>query len=130
MVKSVPPAFSVLFVLGLVLATCFSAAHAQPRKDGVDDVRGARWGYTITRDRKTVKGEFRVLNHEVFQNGRKVGDVRPKGSTETVIVINGVPELNGRAVLTKTDTKPPVWKGELKRANGNVWPIEVIMTDR
>ena len=105
-------------------------ADAQQRKDGKDDVVGARWQYVITHDKKKETGVFRVYNKEIFRGARKVGNVDPHGPDRTTLIVDGLPEINGRAELRKVGQRPPIWKGTLIRPNGSKWAMEVEVRDR
>src|SRR5947207_3008446 len=77
---------------------------AQANKDGVDDVVGARWEYEIHKVKdsdKSEKGLFRVKDKVIYRNNKKVGVIHAQSRTETTLLIDGLPELNGKATLTK-----------------------------
>lgn len=115
-----------LFILGSSDVT-----NAQDKKrDGKDDVVGARWEFEATYGEEVVTGTFRVYRKEVFLGGKKVGTVEPSSPTETKLVIDGHPKLNGTTVLTKTGQKPPIWRGKLQHKRGKEWKIVVRVKDR
>ncbi len=110
-----------------------SALAQKGNKDGVDDVVGARWHYEIhmVGDKEHVeKGLFRIKDKVIYRNNKKVGEVHAQSDTETTLIINGLPELNGKATLKKVDEKPPVWRGHLVRKDGAKWKMKVEMRDR
>ena len=99
-------------------------------KDGVEDVKGARWHYEIHKGKQAEKGVFRVDKKVIYRFDKKVGVVHAQGDGETKLEINGLPELNGKATLQKTKAKPPVWTGNLVRKDGTKWKMTVEMRDR
>ncbi len=117
----------------LLLAAPSVPARAQVTgKDGVDDVKGARWRYEVfSDDNKTLieKGLFRVNNKIMYKGGTKVGAIDAESRTETKLTIHGIPEINGTAELKKVGEKPPVWEGTLKRKNGKHYTMKVVFRD-
>jgi hypothetical protein len=69
--------------------------------DGKDDVVGAIWRYTLTRDGKEESGQFRVYQREICKGSEKVGVVEPKDKDETTLTFKNWPDMNGRATLRK-----------------------------
>ena len=102
----------------LMIGFCLPASGQTTGKDRVEDVVGARWHYEITNgtDKKPVeKGVFRVNQKIIYKGKNKVGAVQAQNQTETKLVIDGIPEINGKATLKKVGEKPPVWEGILER---------------
>jgi hypothetical protein len=128
---------STLVLVGLslvvVMLSSGSALAQKGNKDGVDDVDGTRWHYEIdmVRDKEHVeKGLFRVKDKVIYRNNKKVGEIHAQSATETTLIIDGLPELNGKATLKKVDEKPPVWRGHLVRKDGTKWKMKVEMKDK
>jgi hypothetical protein len=107
------------------------AACAKPRKEkrgdgpGNSDPNGWVWSYTAKSGEEEVSGTFRIRNHEVFKDDRKVGTVVPHGGTglgdKVDLILTNFGKINGKALLEKTDMKPPVWVGTLKTKDGTEW---------
>jgi len=113
-----------LFFGGSVGATPALAAEKKKKKDK-DNVVGTIWAYKLKKDDKAENGQFRVYKLEVFKGDKKVGKVVPKDEDETKLIITEYEPLNGAAILRKTRTKPPVWKGTLVKDDGSKWSMEV-----
>ena len=124
---------SLPIVAFLILLTGSALAVAQTTgKDDVEDVRGARWSYTITKgqdDEVVAKGVFRVQNKVIYKGKTKVGAVHAQNRTETKLAIDGIPEINGKASLKKVGEKPPLWEGTLERKNGKHFKMKVEFRD-
>ena len=117
----------------LLAATILSSNYAfcqATGKDGVDDVKGARWDFQATEDDKVVeKGYFRVADKVIYKGKKKVGKVEAESRTETKFYIDGFEKLNGKVTLKKVGEKPPVWEGTLKRKDGKRLKIKVTFKD-
>ena len=99
-------------------------------KDGVDDVKGARWDFQATDGDEVVeKGFFRVADKVIYKGKKKVGRVEAESRTETKLLINNFEKLNGKVVLKKVEEKPPVWEGTLKRKDGKRLKMKVTFRD-
>jgi hypothetical protein len=99
-------------------------------KDGKDDVVGALWEYTLTREGRKESGQFRVFQREIFRGGKKVGSVYIKDNDESSFKISGWPEMNGEATIRKVKQQPVIWKGDFTRENGQKWNIELEIKDK
>lgn len=115
------------------MASLSEPARAQVTgKDGVEDVKGARWGYEIFGDdpKKPIEtGVYRVNNKVMYKGKTKVGVINAESRTETKLTITGIPEINGIAELKKVGEKPPVWEGTLKRKSGKHYKMKVVFRD-
>ena len=99
-------------------------------KDGVDDVKGARWDFQATDGDEVVeKGFFRVADKVIYKGKKKVGKVEAESRTETKLLIDDFEKLNGKVVLKKIEEKPPVWEGTLKRKDGKRLKLKVTFRD-
>jgi hypothetical protein len=121
-------------VMALLVVTAFGiSASAQTKgKDGVADVAGARWHYEITNgaDKKPVeKGVFRVNEKVIYKGKDKVGLIKAQSRTETTLIIEHLPEINGTAKLKKVSEKPPIWEGTLERKGGKHFKMRVEFRD-
>jgi hypothetical protein len=116
--------------IGLLFALTASAAVGKPRKgkDGKDDIVGAVWTYTLTKDGKSESGRFRVFKHEIFKGKKKVGAASPDGD-ETTLVFSDWPEMNGTAKLRKNRKNPPGASGTLTKEDGSEWDMKVRWKD-
>lgn len=111
----------------LTSSTAFCQATG---KDGVDDVKGARWDFQATDGDEVVeKGFFRVADKVIYKGKKKVGKVEAESRTETKFYIDGFEKLNGKVTLEKVGEKPPVWEGTLKRKDGKRLKIKVTFKD-
>ena len=120
---------SVMVVFALLL-TAESAFCQATGKDGVDDVKGARWDFHATEGAEVVeKGFFRVADKVIYKGKKKVGKVEAESRTETKLLIDNFEKLNGKVVLKKVEEKPPVWEGTLKRKDGKRLKIKVTFRD-
>lgn len=118
---------TVVFALLLTANSGFCQATG---KDGVDDVKGARWDFQVTDGDKVVeKGFFRVADKVIYKGKKKVGKVEAESRTETKLLIDDFEKLNGKANLKKVQEKPPVWEGTLKRKDGNRLKMKVTFKD-
>lgn len=122
-----------LLSASLLVASLSEPARAQVTgKDGVEDVKGARWGYEIFGDdpKKPIEtGVYRVNNKVMYKGKTKVGVINAESRTETKLTITGIPEINGIAELKKVGEKPPVWEGTLKRKSGKHYKMKVVFRD-
>ena len=99
-------------------------------KDGVDDVKGARWDFQATDGDEVVeKGFFRVADKVIYKGKKKVGKVEAESRTETKLLIDDFEKLNGKVVMKKIEEKPPVWEGTLKRKDGKRLKLKVTFRD-
>ena len=99
-------------------------------KDGVDDVKGARWDFQATDGDEVVeKGFFRVADKVIYKGKKKVGKVEAESRTETKLLIVDFEKLNGKVVMKKIEEKPPVWEGTLKRKDGKRLKLKVTFRD-
>jgi hypothetical protein len=123
-----PTRRSCLLALTLASLTPLQAL-AKPKPK--DDVMGAIWKYTLKREgQPEEKGEFRVYKDEIFLEDKKIGSVHKKDEDETTLTFGGAPKLNGTATLRKTNKKPPVASGTLKKSDGTTWDMHVQIFDR
>jgi hypothetical protein len=113
--------------VAMVLAS-FVVAAEKPGRDRVDEYVGSIWHYTITKGEEKHAGQFRVHEHDVFQENQKVGRADPNGD-ETTITFTKSPELNGVAKLRKNRKRPPGATGTLTRDDGTVWQMKVTWKD-
>ena len=118
-----------LLVLCMVASAALAAKGPAKGKDGKNDVMGATWTCTISRGKEQSSGRFRVYKNEIFKGAEKVGRIETKDEDETTLVITGIPELNGKAVLRKVKQRPPGANGTLTKANGTTWEMKVTWKD-
>ena len=102
------------------------AAFAKPKKG--NDQNGWMWTYTAKSDDEEKSGTFRIRNHEVFKDEKKVGHVDPQGGAglgdKVVLILTDFGKLNGKVLLEKTKMHPPVWVGTLKAEDGTEWQFK------
>lgn len=118
-----------LLCLMLTLALCTTSAMARKGKDGVDDIVGSIWTYTLKKGDKEESGQFRIYKGEVFKGADKVGTYHVKDEDETTITFTNWPEMNGTAVLRKTHKRPPGAAGVLHKKDGTDWEMKAHWKD-
>jgi hypothetical protein len=110
-------------------------AIAKPRKSaGNNDPNGWLWAYTATQGDKEESGTFRVRSFQVFKGEEKVGHIDPKGGTslgdQSTLILTNFGKINGTVELVKTQRKPPVWTGTLKKEDGTEWHFKVKLIEK
>jgi hypothetical protein len=122
--------FRCLFLVVATLLTENVGFCQATGKDGVDDVKGARWDFHATDgDEDVEKGFFRVADKVIYKGKKKVGKVEAESRTETKLLIDDFEKLNGKVTLKKVKEKPPVWEGTLKRKDGKRLKMKVTFRD-
>jgi hypothetical protein len=122
-----------LLLISLVTAACvLTLAAPAPAKPKVrDDIVGAMWKYTLKREGEAEKkGEFRVFRGEIFLKDKKIGTLHKKDEDESTLIIGGLPELNGTAVVRNIKKKPVTAVGKFRRTDGTEWEIRIEVFDR
>ena len=118
-------------IIGFAASSLFAekGRDSAKGKDGVDDHMGAIWEFTLTKGTEKSSGKFRVLNHEIFHQNKKVGKAEGKDDDETTITITEWDEMNGTATLRKHKRHPPGATGTLKKKDGSEWEMKVTWKD-
>jgi hypothetical protein len=114
--------------LCLSLIGVFGSIQTALAKHKKVDPNGWVWKFTATSRNDQQSGTFRIRNHEIFKNEKKVGHVDPLGGTglgdKVVLTLTDLGNLNGQVLLEKTHAKPPVWVGTLKTKDGTEWEFK------
>lgn len=89
--------------------------------NGKNNVVGVRWEYKVI-DPKTKdvidEGKFRAHDFKVYRGASEIGAFAVLGRDHVKVEITKG-KLKGTWNLRMTDTKPPIWRGELKREDGS-----------
>jgi hypothetical protein len=112
-------AWLLVFFPAILAAEWGGAARAD------DEVVGAIWSFEATKGDQTEKGQFRVFEKKIYRADKLVGEVRGEDADETTMIFKEIPRLNGVAKLRKTRRQPPVWVGDLRREDGEVWKLRL-----
>jgi hypothetical protein len=99
-------------------------------RDQKQDAGGTIWHYKMTREGKSMSGNFRVHQFQIFNGNDKVGVVRPIDNDETSFRVTDFPELNGVATIQKVRDMPGHAMGTLTKPNGDKWDIEIEFKER
>ena len=113
------------------------AAFAKPKQGSSksnNDPNGWVWSYTAKSDEEEISGTFRIRNHEVFKDEKKVGTVIPHGGAglgdKVDLILTNFGKINGKALLEKTKMHPPVWVGTLTTKDGTEWHFKAKLAEK
>jgi hypothetical protein len=115
-------------------AVAKSPAKKSAKHGDKENPDGWLWSYVAKKGDKEVSGTFRVVNHEIFKDKKKVGRVEPqggrkKGDTTVLTLTDFGGRLDGKAVLEKKHSNPAVWRGTLTTKNGDEWDFKAKVAD-
>jgi len=92
----------VVALVIIAAAAPLQARDSKKGKDHKDEVVGAVWSYTLSKEgEEDVKGQFRVSDNVIYKGSEKVGTVKPADKDDTTLVFNNWSEMNGTATLKK-----------------------------
>lgn len=104
-------------------------ASADPQKDG-ETVMGAVWHYVIKNGDVEKNGDFRVYKGDIFIGPKKIGNTKGMDEDDVMMIFGGYEDLNGRATLKKTKTRPATFRGKLLKKDNTEWDMLIVVRNR